>query len=79
MIGLKERDLAERLIWKGIFSPSEQTNLVRTLGSISDDDEERFFDFFNYLSEMQVDPIDAGHNYSQRDITRKLKMMRYDK
>jgi len=73
MIGLKERNLAEGLIFKGIFSPDEQDDLMRRLTLIDDEDEERFMDFFYYLKENQVDPISAGHNYSQTDIKTKMK------
>ena len=73
MIGESERSIAERLIWAGNFTIGHQVVLIHKLNDIPDDDEERFYDFIEYLNENQVDPISAGRPYSQRDILTKMK------
>ena len=63
-------DYCKRLLGNSLYNSEERVKLGANIDDMDVEDLERFT---LHLMNNQIDPINAGHNYQQGDILRKLK------
>ena len=72
MITLGQLETIETLLKTAVISNRLNNEIYTTMHSLSNLDAEGVIE---RLREHQIDPVDAGHQYTQNDILRKLFKM----